>query len=146
MKSSSRLNLYETDIMVFLKKVIFLLCILVVESKSVLKKEQRDYVEITEENTITVPKYDSKKEESKERFRRSVLEPWILFDSDERELYKRSAEERDWFSNYKAIQKNLVLSFLRQKRSIGKEDLETNNDDVLVQKAPKEKHRLFSIE
>lgn len=113
-------------------RVIFLLCILLVESKSVLKIDETDHTDISEETTVTVPK-NVEDEETNVRSRRAVLEPWILFDSDERELFKRSTEERDWFKNYKAVQRNLVLSFLRDKRSVGDENVDggesgDNND------------------
>lgn len=88
------------------------------ESKSVLK----NYSDTSEETTVTIPKdlglRGKTSKGTNDRSRRSVLEPWIIYDSAERELYKRSAEERDWFLNYKAIQKNLVLPFLRSKRSL----------------------------
>lgn len=106
-------------------RVIFLLCILLVESKSVLKVDETDHTDISEETTVTVPK-NVEDEETNARSRRAVLEPWILFDSDERELFKRSTEERDWFKNYKAVQRNLVLSFLRDKRSVGNENVESD--------------------
>lgn len=101
-----------------LNRVILLLCFLLVESKSVLKNKDRadDGSKITEEPTVTVPVNLNNGENTNERSRRSVLEPWILFDSDERELFKRSAEERDWFSNYKSVQKNFLLSYLRIRR------------------------------
>lgn len=72
------------------------MCFLLVESKSVLKNNDRDdHSKITEEKRVTVPVNLNNREKTNERSKRSVLEPWVLFDSDERELFKRSAEERD---------------------------------------------------
>lgn len=109
-------------------RVIFLLCILLVESKSVLKIDESDHTDISEEKTVTVPK-NVEEDKTNVRSRRAVLEPWVIFDSDERELFKRSTEERDWFKNYKAVQRNLVLSFLRDKRSVGDENEDAGESD-----------------
>lgn len=129
-----------------MKRVIFLLCLLLVESRSLLKNNERDdHSDISEEKTLTVPANLSNGEKTNERLRRSVLEPWILFDSDERELFKRSAEERDWFSNYKAVEKNFLLSFLRIRRDTRNANVNMNPSDSTEKFNPRRKRQLNTL-
>lgn len=105
-----------------IKQAIFLLCILLVECKSVAKNDDSEHHEIPEEKTA------SEEVVNEERPKRAILEPWLIYDSVERELYKRSAEERDWHANYKAVQRNLLLSFLRNRRNVQNLNADSNAD------------------
>lgn len=128
------------------KKVVFFLCMLLVESKSVFKSTDSEQSHTSDQTTIRTPEglvtTSNTPPASQERDKRYVLEPWIIYDSAEKELFKRSAEERDWYTNYEAVRDNLLLSFLRSKRSLqtGKVDVKRDlKNNVAEMKALKEK-------
>lgn len=97
--------------------VVLFLCILLTECKSV-PMEDSSALNIPVSGTVSVPEDHTEiPNEPIERYRRDVLEPWIIYDSAEREIFKRSADENDWFTNYKTDSKKIQQNFLRSRRS-----------------------------